>query len=126
MTEALEAAKRARDSGFDVRELRRLLKESRAAFESGNYQDAARIADRILEISAQMATRRSGGPARDALVARMKEARRATRKAKRGRFDVQQPEEALRQARAAYAAGDYKAAMEFADQAVQLTGSSSR
>lgn len=48
MTEALEAAKRARDAGRSVSGIRRTLKQSRAAFEAGDYETARRLADDIL------------------------------------------------------------------------------
>src|SRR5207253_10765206 len=50
MTEALEAAKRARDSGANVQDARRALKEARAAFEAGNYASAIERADYILRL----------------------------------------------------------------------------
>ena len=48
MTRALETAKRARDTGRNVSEIRRALKQARAAFESGDYDTACRLADDIL------------------------------------------------------------------------------
>lgn len=50
MTQALEAAKKARDSGVDVHQGREFLKRSRAAFEAGNYPLAKQLADQVLEI----------------------------------------------------------------------------
>jgi len=50
MTEALEAAKRARDRGANVQDARRGLKEARAAFEAGNYASAIERADYILRL----------------------------------------------------------------------------
>ena len=49
MTKALETAKRARDSGRNVSEIRKTLKQARAAFEAGDYDMAARLADEILK-----------------------------------------------------------------------------
>ncbi|MGQ0796901.1 MAG: hypothetical protein ACT4OI_03415, partial [Methanobacteriota archaeon] len=48
MTRALETAKRARDMGRNVSEIRKTLKLARGAFESGDYDSAARLADEIL------------------------------------------------------------------------------
>jgi len=48
MTRALETAKRARDSGRNVSEIRKALKQARAAFESADYDTAARLAEEIL------------------------------------------------------------------------------
>jgi len=50
MTKALEVAKRARDSGQDVTEVRRILKQARAAFDAGNYDEAVKESDRILDM----------------------------------------------------------------------------
>ncbi len=49
MTKALETAKRARDSGRNVSEIRKTLKQARAAFEAGDYDTASRLADEILK-----------------------------------------------------------------------------
>jgi hypothetical protein len=49
MTRALETAKRARDSGRNVGEIRKGLKQARAAFESGDYDTASRLAEEILK-----------------------------------------------------------------------------
>ena len=48
MTRALETAKRARDAGRNVSEIRKTLKLARSAFESADYDNAARLADEIL------------------------------------------------------------------------------
>lgn len=48
MTRALETAKRARDAGRNVSEIRKSLKLARGAFESGDYDSAVRLADEIL------------------------------------------------------------------------------
>ncbi len=45
---ALETAKRARDAGRNVSEIRKSLKLARGAFESGDYDSAVRLADEIL------------------------------------------------------------------------------
>src|SRR2546421_1257842 len=48
MTRALETAKKARDLGRNVSEIRKVLKQARAAFESGDYDTASRLAEEIL------------------------------------------------------------------------------
>ena len=48
MTKALETAKRARDTGRNVSEIRKVLKQARAAFEGGDYEPATRLATDIL------------------------------------------------------------------------------
>src|SRR5207247_4705031 len=50
MTQALDAAKRARDRGADVQVARRGLKDARAAFEAGNYAVAMERADYIIRL----------------------------------------------------------------------------
>jgi|SRR6267143_352788 len=58
MTRALETAKRARDQGRNVSEIRKALKQARAAFESGDYETASRLAEEILrELEAIALTR---------------------------------------------------------------------
>jgi hypothetical protein len=49
MTRALETAKRARDAGRNVSEIRKILKQARSAFEAGEYDTAVRLADEILK-----------------------------------------------------------------------------
>src|SRR3989441_13373538 len=48
MVAALEAAKKARDSGHNVQQVRGMLKAARSAFEAGDYTTAARFADQGL------------------------------------------------------------------------------
>src|SRR5919204_404859 len=48
MTKALETAKKARDTGRNVSEIRKTLKQARAAFEGGDYDTASRLAEEIL------------------------------------------------------------------------------
>src|SRR5438552_127216 len=48
MTKALETAKRVRDTGRNVSEIRKVLKQARAAFEGGDYETATRLASDIL------------------------------------------------------------------------------
>src|SRR2546430_4738025 len=43
MVAALEAAKKARDSGHNVQQVRGMLKAARSAFEAGDYATAARV-----------------------------------------------------------------------------------
>lgn len=49
MTRALETAKKARDVGRNVSEIRKALKLARGAFEAGDYDNAVRLADEILK-----------------------------------------------------------------------------
>ena len=49
MVAALEAAKKARDSGHNVQQVRGMLKAARSAFEAGDYTTAARFADQVLD-----------------------------------------------------------------------------
>ncbi|HKW43360.1 MAG TPA: hypothetical protein VJP06_04150, partial [Thermoplasmata archaeon] len=49
MTRSLETAKRARDAGRNVSAIRKALKQARAAFESGDYDTASRLAEEILK-----------------------------------------------------------------------------
>lgn len=49
MTRALETAKRARDTGRNVSEIRKTLKQARSAFEAGAYDTAVKLADEILK-----------------------------------------------------------------------------
>ena len=58
MTKALETAKRARDAGKNVSDIRKSLKQARASFESGDYDAASRLAAEILrELEAVVAAR---------------------------------------------------------------------
>jgi hypothetical protein len=58
MTKALETAKKARDQGRNVSEIRKVLKQARAAFEGGDYDTASRLAEEILrELEAVALTR---------------------------------------------------------------------
>ena len=52
MNRALEIAKRARDGGQDVTEVRRILKQARTAFENSNWEEAVRLSEQILEMLA--------------------------------------------------------------------------
>ena len=56
MNRALEMAKKARDAGNDVSEVRRILKQARTAFENQNWEEAVRLSDQIVEMLASLAT----------------------------------------------------------------------
>src|SRR5712692_1351590 len=118
MTAALEAAKNARDSGHNVQQVRGMLKAARSAFEAGDYATALRVADQVLDTCRDQTVRGAGGPPRAVVVKRMSDALRATKKRKSRGFNVDQSHELLRQARAAFESGDYRAAMDLADQAL--------
>jgi len=126
MVVALEAAKKARDSGHNVQQVRGMLKAARSAFEKGDYETAARFADQVLETCRDQSVRAAGGPPRAVVLERMSDALRATKKRKRRGFDVEQSNELLKQARAAFESGDYRTAMDLADQALQLSTPDSR
>ncbi len=49
MTRALETAKKARDSGRNVSDIRKTLKQARSAFEAGAYDTASKLAEEILK-----------------------------------------------------------------------------
>ena len=110
MTHALEAAKKARDSRVDIRQGREILKQSRAAFEARNYQLAKQLADQVLEIYGKIAAVEPAGPGRSQVLARMAEALDAAKRAKRLGVDVRRAREVLKEARAAYEAGNYATA----------------
>jgi len=126
MVAALEAAKKARDSGHNVQQVRGMLKAARSAFEAGDYTTAARFANQVLDTCADQSARAAGGPPRAVVLERMSDALRATKKRKRRGFNVEQSQELLRQARAAFESGDYQMAMDLADQALQLCSPDSR
>src|SRR5256886_3296508 len=48
MVAALEAAKKARDSGHNVQQVRGMLKAARSAFEAGGHTNPAPVADPVL------------------------------------------------------------------------------
>jgi len=124
MVEALQAAKEARDSGHNVQQVRGMLKAARSAFEAGDYPTAARFADQVLDTCRDQSVR-AAGPPRAVVLKRMSDALRATKKRKRRGFNVDQSDELLRQARTALESGDYRRAMDLADQALQLSSSDS-
>jgi len=126
MVVALEAAKKARDSGHNVQQVRGMLKAARSAFEKGDYETAARFADQVLETCRDQSVRAARGPPRAVVLERMSDALRATKKRKRRGFNVEQSNELLKQARAAFESGDYRTAMDLADQALQLSTPDSR
>ncbi len=138
MSRALEAAKHARDRGADVREARVALREARAAFEAGNYAAAAARADDILRRlepaaapapttptmptwSERPAVPDAIGPG-DVASARswLVQAEGSVREAKGRGLNVNVAKAALSQAKRALKHGDYRAAIAFANQAVQL------
>lgn len=124
MMRALDAAKDARDSGVDVRRVREILKQSRAAFEAANYFLAAQLADQVLEICGKQSVVSPRGPSRSQVLVRMTEALDATKRAKRSGDDVRRAREVLKQARAAYEAGNYGAAYDLANETLILCGAS--
>src|SRR5436190_1436501 len=48
MNKALEVAKRARDNGQDVTEVRKILKNARTAFENQNWEEAVKLSEQIV------------------------------------------------------------------------------
>ncbi len=138
MTRALEAAKRARDRGLDVHEARRLLKESRSAFERGDYATAMDRADhilRMLEPGSELSTApaiRSAAPIAPtptdlgAAAGRLAEATEAMRQAKAHGFDVHAAKAALKLAKRAFKSRDYARTLELAGQAIDLSGVAGR
>jgi len=122
MTQALEAAKKARDSGVDVHQGREFLKRSRAAFEAGNYPLAKQLADQVLEIYGKTAAVVPAGAGRSEVLARMAEALDAVKRTKRLGVDVRRAREVLKQARSAYKAGNYGTALELANETLTLCG----
>ena len=132
MTQALEAAKRARDRGVNVREARQALKQARAAFEAGNYAAAMERANYILEmfrtppasalpVAGPTPTQPTVGVA-DAGSARrwLVQATGSVREAKERGLNVHVAKAALAQAKKALRAGDYRGAIDFSNQALQL------
>ncbi len=132
MTQALEAAKRARDRGANVQEARRALKQARAAFEAGNYPAAMERANYIL---GRFGSPAAGMPApvsaiptpgaaeiADAESARgwLTQARTAVREAKERGLNVHVAKAALVQAKKALRARDYRTCIEFSSEAVRL------
>jgi len=49
LTRAIEASKRARDAGRNLGDIRNALKMAKSELDSGNYENAAQIADEILD-----------------------------------------------------------------------------
>src|SRR2546428_1628276 len=80
MVAALEAAKKARDSGHNVQQVRGMPKAARSAFEAGDYTTPARFAKQVLDTRAGQSARAAGGPPRAAVLERMSDALRATKK----------------------------------------------
>src|SRR5256885_14874706 len=61
MVAALEAAKKARDSGHNVQQVRGMLKAARSAFEAGDYTNAAPVAAQGLDTRREQSGRAAGG-----------------------------------------------------------------
>src|SRR3989442_7740980 len=98
MVAALEDAKKARDSGHNVQQVRGMLKAARSAFEAGDYTNAARVAHQVLDTCADQSAPAAGGPPRGVLLQRMFDALRATKKTERRRFNVEPKHAPLKQA----------------------------
>ena len=135
MTQALDAAKRARDRGVDVQVARRGLKDARAAFEAGNYAVAIERADYIIRLldpggagtpppmsgtSAVMLPETSNVESARTWI---RQATGSLQEAKARGLNVHVAKAALTQAKKAFKAADYRAAVEFANQVVQLCAS---
>jgi septation ring formation regulator EzrA len=136
MTQALEAAKRARDRGVNVSTARVALKEARSAFERGDYARAMELADYLLaqlgsgteNVPPSMTTPPSPPGAADlgAAAGRLAEAAETVKQAKTRGFNVQVAKAALKQAKRAFKAKDYGATVQLASQAIELSGSTGR
>src|SRR2546421_10826086 len=61
MVAALEAAKKARDSGHNVQQVRGMLKAARSAFEAGGYTNPGPVARPGLDTSGGQSGRAAGG-----------------------------------------------------------------
>lgn len=135
MTQALEAAKRARDRGANVSEARVVLKEARSAFERGDYAGAMARADYLLARLAPgegtppsfpVAPSAPGAAGLGAAAGRLAEATEAVKQAKARGFNVQVAKASLKQAKKAYRAKDYDSTLRLASQAIELSGSTGR
>ncbi len=132
MTQALEAAKRARDRGANVQVARGVLKEARSAFMSGNYVEAMRLADYLVRLfeggTVPAAPSPTASPSVDPFAAagRLAQAEEAVRQARARGFNVAAAKAALKEAKRASKARDYAATIAFADQALELCGFSPR
>ncbi len=132
MTRALEAAKLARDRGVNLQDARQALKQARYAFERGDYAAAMERADYVLglfgtePVDAPAAVSPPVGKSADDASGRLAQATKIVRQAKAHRFNVQVAKAALKQAKKALKAGDLQGAVNFADQAIQLSGSTGR
>ncbi len=134
---ALEAAKRARDRGVDVHWAREELKASRVAFMRGDFPGAMAAADSILARLGEG----SGGPPgaaahpppappesadRGVAAGRIAQAKEVVRTARTHGFNVRVAKSALQEAKRAFRTGQYTRAVQFADQAIALSGSTGR
>src|SRR2546425_12766552 len=93
MVAALEAAKKARDSGHNVQQVRGMLKAARSAFEAGDYTTAARFAEQVLETYRDQSVRAAGGPRSPVVLERVSEALRAIKKRKGRGCNIERTEE---------------------------------
>lgn len=138
MTQALEAAKRARDRGANVQEARSVLKEARSAFERGDFATAKARADFLLERLGSPSAPSFGPAAPQSptgvpevgdlglAAGRLAEAAEAVKRAKARGFNVQVAKAALKQAKRALKARDYPSAVQLASQAIELSASTGR
>lgn len=137
MTQALEAAKRARDRGANVQWARAALKEARAMFMAGDYARASAAADSMIaQLEAGPGTAPDTGSYspgampgtgdRASAAGRLAEATETVKAAKAHGFNVQVAKTALKQAKRAFRMGDYAGTLQFAEQAIQLSGSTNR
>ncbi len=135
MTQALEAAKHARDRDDNVSWARTELKEARSAFEAGDYTSAMERADLILGrlgpgaqspgaavISAMAPEIADLGAA----AGRIAVATESVKQAKAHGFNVHAAKAVLKEAKKAFKAKDYPRTVTLANEAVQLGGSTSR
>src|SRR2546428_2765148 len=83
MVAALEAAKKARDSGHNVQQVRGMLKAARSAFEAGDYTTPAPFADQVLDTCGDQSGRAAGGAPRAVVLERISQGLPATKKRKR-------------------------------------------
>ncbi len=140
MTQALEAAKRARDRGTNVSWARTALKEARSAFEAGNYGLAMERANFILGrlgpgLDAPPALAIPPPPPTSrpisvptlgdlgAAAGRLAEAKEVVKQAKARGFNVQAAKAALKRAKRSLKVRDYWTTVESANEAIVLSGS---
>jgi len=120
MGEALEAAKRARDAGHDVHQVREMLRAAQSAFQAGDYPTATRVADQVLDICSALPVRSPGQPSKAETLDRMIQALEASKQSRDSGNNVKQLRAMLKTARSAFEAGDYTTAMRVADQILEI------